>query len=154
MSIFLGNSVYLMGNYVCSYHLQEFFFQCKFWYRIFLQLDLNLELVPPVSTLGGCSVFTLGDGIGKSGRIICGPEGDIWKLRWKSVGMFPSSSSVMLGSFEGIVLARSGWTLWVIGADFVSVCCCGGFNVWCILAATLEKILIVAQSLPFGILRC
>ena len=51
----------------------------------FLPLDLSLELVPSVSTLGGCTVCTLGGGTGTSGRIIFGPEGEISTLFWKSV---------------------------------------------------------------------
>ena len=45
-----------------------------------LPLDLKLELGLPLSTLGGCAVFTLGDGIGTSGGIMCGPDGDLWTL--------------------------------------------------------------------------
>ena len=44
-------------------------------------LDLKLELVPPVFTLGGCAGRTIGGGTGKSGRIVCGPEGDMWTFR-------------------------------------------------------------------------
>ena len=44
-------------------------------------LDLKLELGPPISTLVGCAVFNLGDGIGTSGGIVCGPDGDLWTLR-------------------------------------------------------------------------
>ena len=32
-------------------------------------------------------------------------------------------------------------------------CFCGGFNSWCRLDETLEKYLIVDQSLPFGSLQ-
>ena len=49
------------------------------WIFIFL-IDLKLEMGPPMSTLGGCAVFTLGDGIGTSGGIVCGPDGDLWIL--------------------------------------------------------------------------
>ena len=45
-----------------------------------LPLDLKLELGPPMSTLGGCAVLTLGDGIGTSGGIVYGPDGDLWNL--------------------------------------------------------------------------
>ena len=106
----------------------------------FLQLDLKLELGPPVSTLGSCAGRTLGGGTGMSGRMICGPEGDMWTLRWKPVGLFPSSSSVILGYFEGICLVSIGFTLWVIMEDLVTGWCCGGSTLWCRLAATLEKI--------------
>ena len=74
MSILLGNSEYLMGNCVGFYNLQELFYQCKVWDRIFLQLDLKLELDHPVSTLGGCAGHTLGGGIDMYGRIMYGSE--------------------------------------------------------------------------------
>ena len=41
----------------------------------FLPLDINLELGPSVSTLGGCAVYTLGGGTGTSGGVMLGPEG-------------------------------------------------------------------------------
>ena len=69
----------------------------KFYKVFFLQLYLNLELVPYVSTLGGCAGFTLGGDTRTSGRIMCGPGWDIWTLRLRSVALLPSSSSVMLG---------------------------------------------------------
>ena len=71
----------------------------NFGKRLFLRLDLKLELLHPVSTLGVCAVRTLGGGTGTSGGVICGPEGDIWILCWKYAGLFPSSSSMMLGRF-------------------------------------------------------
>ena len=126
----------------------------KFGIVFLLQLDINLVIGPPVSTLGGCAGRTLGGGTGTSERMMCVPEGDMWTLRWKSVELFPSSSCMMLGRSEGICLACVGRTLWGIGEDFVNGCCCGGSNVWCILAATLEKYLTVSQSLPFGSCRC
>ena len=49
------------------------------WKFLFL-IDLKLELGPPLYTLGGCAVFTLGDGLGTSGVIVCGPDGDLWIL--------------------------------------------------------------------------
>ena len=49
----------------------------KFGTGFFLQLDLKLELFPPVSILGGCAGRTLGGGTGMSERMICGPEGDM-----------------------------------------------------------------------------
>ena len=105
----------------------------------FWQLDIKLELGPPVSTLGGCSGHTCVGGTGTSRIMMCVPEGDMWTLRWKSVGLLSSSSSVMLGRYKGICLSRFGHTLWGIGEDLVTVCCCGGSNVWCRLSATLKK---------------
>ena len=108
--------------------------------RLLLKLYLKLELGPPVSTLGGCAGRTLGGGLGTSGIIMCGTEGDMWTLRWIYVGLCPSSSSMMLGRSEGIYLASVGCTLWGILSNLVTGCCCGGSKVWCRLAATLEKI--------------
>ena len=53
----------------------------KFGTGFFLQLNIKLELSPPVSTLGGFAGLTLGGGTGKYGRTMSGPEGDMWKLR-------------------------------------------------------------------------
>ena len=57
---------------------------------VFLLLDLKLELGTSVSTLGGCAVCNLGGGTETSGRIMFGPEGDMWTLCWKLVENFPS----------------------------------------------------------------
>ena len=94
-----------------------------------LPLDLKLELGPPMSTLGGCSVFTLGDGLGNSGEIVCGPDGDLWILCWKFVGLTPSSSSMTLGCGGGKYLVRPGcsvlgmpaavWSAWLYVGSFV-----------------------------------
>ena len=53
----------------------------KFGTDFFLQLNIKLETGPPVSTLGGCAGRTLGGDTGMSGIMMCGPEGDMWKLR-------------------------------------------------------------------------
>ena len=119
----------------------------------FLQLDLKLELVPPVSTLGGFSGRTLGGGTGNYRIMVCVPEGVMCTLSLKSVGMLQSSSFIMLGRSKGICFAHVGSTFWGIGAYFVTGCFGGRFNVWCRLAATLEKYLRVAQSLTFGSIR-
>ena len=47
-----------------------------------LHLDLKLELGPSLYVLGGCAVFTLVDGIGTSGLIMCGTYGEMWTLWW------------------------------------------------------------------------
>ena len=52
----------------------------KFGTGFLLQLDLKLELGPPVSTLGGCAGRTLGVGTGSYGIMMCGPEGDMWTM--------------------------------------------------------------------------
>ena len=44
----------------------------KFGTGFFLQLDLKLDLVPPVFTLGACAGLNGGGGTGMSGRMICG----------------------------------------------------------------------------------
>ena len=112
----------------------------KFGTVFFLQLNIKLELGPHVSTLGCCSGRTFCSGTGTSGRIVYGPEGYMWTLRWQYVGLFPSSSSMRLGHSEGIGLASVGQIVWDIVVDLVTGCYCGGSTVWCILAATLEKI--------------
>ena len=106
----------------------------------FLKLDIKLELGPPVSTLGGCTGLTLGVVTGTYGIIMCGTEGGMWTFRWKYVGLFPSSSSMMLVRSAGICLAHFGRILWGVGADFVKGCFCGGCTGWCRWAATLKKI--------------
>ena len=149
MSILLSNYRYLMGNCVGLSNLKVLFCQWKVWDRIFLQLDLKLELGPPVSTLGGCAGLTLGDDTGKSRRMMSGPEWDMWTLRWISVELLPSSYSMMLGRSEGIGLARVGRIWWGRGAYLVTGCFCGGSNDWCRLAATLEK---MSESLSIAII--
>ena len=47
----------------------------------FLQLDIKLELGPLVSILEGCAGLTLGGGTGMPGRMMCGPEVDMWIFR-------------------------------------------------------------------------
>ena len=106
----------------------------------FLPLDLKLELGPSMSTLGGCACCSLGGGTGNSGRIMCGPEGKMWTLWWKLVELFPSSSSMILGCYEGIGLVIFGRNLWGIMADFVTGFWCGGSALWCKLSTTLENI--------------
>ena len=44
---------------------------------VLLHLDINLELGPSVSTLGGCAFCTLGGGIRTSGGIMLVPEGEM-----------------------------------------------------------------------------
>ena len=120
---------------------RNFSANAKFGKVFFLQLDLKLDLGPPVSTLRGCAGNALDSDIGTSGRMICGPEEDMWKLSWKSVWLLPLSSSMMLGRSKGKGVARVGRNLWGIGADLVIDCFGGGSNGCCRLAATLEKIL-------------
>ena len=106
-----------------------------------LPLDLKLELGPPISTLGGCTVFTLGDGIGTSGGIMCGPDGDLWTLCWKFVGLKPSSSSMTLSCGGGIYLVRPGCSVLGIPAYVLSACCFGGYVVLFLPSAALVNIL-------------
>ena len=61
-----------------------------------------------MSTLGGCAVFTLGDGIVNSGGIGCGPDGDLWTLFRKFAGLKPSSSSMTLDCGGGMYSVRPG----------------------------------------------
>ena len=49
------------------------------WIFLFI-IDLKLELGLPMSTLGGCAVLTLGDGLGTQGGIVCGLDGELWIL--------------------------------------------------------------------------
>ena len=70
----------------------------------------------------------------------CGPEGDMWKFCWKLVGLFPSSSSMIMGCYKGRDLVRVGRTLWDIMADLATGCCCGRSTIWWRLAANLENI--------------
>ena len=77
------------------------------WTSLFL-LDLKLELRPPMSTLGGCAVFTLGEELGTSGGIVCGPDGDLWMLCLQFAGLTPSSSSMTLGCDVGVYSGRPG----------------------------------------------
>ena len=64
------NEFALQGVWLCAVN--------AYYGLIFLfPLDLKLELGPPMSSLGGCAVFTLGDGIVTSGGIVCGPDGDL-----------------------------------------------------------------------------
>ena len=102
-----------------------------------LPLDLKLELGPPVSNLGGCAVFTLGDVIVTSEGVMCGPKGDLWKLCWKFVVFFPSSSSLTLVCGGGIYLVRPGCSVWVIPEAVCSACYCG------------ESAVLFPSSLPF-----
>ena len=71
-----------------------------------------------MSILGGCAVCTLGGETGTSGRILFGPEGDIWTLCWKLVEYVPSSFSMILGCTEGRGLVISGRTFWGTMAYF------------------------------------
>ena len=66
MSVFLGNSIYLMGDYIGA--INE-----KWVLGSFLPLDIKLELGPSVSTLGGCVGCIVGGGTWTSWRIMCGP---------------------------------------------------------------------------------
>ena len=66
-----------MGKCVGLSNLKELCCQCKVVNGIFLPLDLKLELGPSMSTLGGCAGYTLGGGTGKSGIMMCEPEGDM-----------------------------------------------------------------------------
>ena len=84
----------------------------------FLPLHLKLELGPPLFTLGGCAVCTLGGGTGNSAGILLGPEVDMWNLWWKLIEAFPSSSSMTLGCTEGRGLVRYGCIFWGTMADF------------------------------------
>ena len=81
MSIFLGNYGYLMGNWVGLYNLPDCANNAKFETGFFLQLDLKLDPAPPVYTLGCCTGRTFVGDIGTSGRMMCGPERDMWTLR-------------------------------------------------------------------------
>ena len=83
-------------------------------------LDLKLALGPPMSTLGGCAVFTLGDGIGTSGGIVCGPDGDLWNLCWQFSGLTTSSSSITLGCGIWVYSGRPGCG--VCGILLAAVC--------------------------------
>ena len=103
-----------------------------------LSLDLKLELGPPISNLGGCAVFTLGYGIGTSGEIMCGPDGDLWTLCWNVIGLIPSSSSMRLGCGGGIYLVRPGCNALGIPAVW-SDCCCGESDVLLPLGGELIK---------------
>ena len=130
-----------MGNCIGFMKFLELCCQCKVWNRIFLPLDIKLELGPSMSTLGGYTVCTLGGGTGISGRIIFGPEGDMWNLCWKLVEHYPSSSSMVLGFPEGRGLVIFGRTFWGTMEDFFTGYCCGGSALCCKLFATLENIL-------------
>ena len=93
---------------------------------VLLPLDLKLEMGPPVYTLGGCALFTLGDGIRTSGGIICVPDGYLCTLCWKFAGSFPSSYPMTLGFGGVIYLVCPGCSVLVITAAYCSACCCGG----------------------------
>ena len=140
----------VLASLTCS----NFSVNANFGTEFFLQLDIKLELVTPVSTLWGCTVLTLGGGTGTSRRMMCGPEGDILKVRWRSVGLFPSSSSMMLVRSAGISLARAGRTLWEVGEDLVTGCFCGGSRVVADGLQSWKKYLRVAQWLTYGSFQC
>ena len=108
-----------------------------------LPLDLKLKLVPPLSTLVGCAVFTLGDGIRTSGRIMCGPDGDLWTLWWNIFGSFTSSSSMTLGCSEGIYFVCPGCSVWGITAAVCSDYCYGGSDV---LFSSLSALVNILES--------
>ena len=93
-----------------------------------LPLDVKLELGPPISTLGGCAVFTLGDGIGTSGVIMCGPDGDMWTLCWNIIGINSSSSLMTLGCGGGIYLVHTDCSvLCILAAVWYDYYCGGSF---------------------------
>ena len=140
MSVFLVNSRYLMGNYIGFSNFLELCCQFKVGDRFFLPRGLKLELGPSVFSLGGCAGWTLCGGTGTSGIIMCGPEGVMWTFCWELVGLFPSSSYMILGYSEVICLVIVGRTLWDIMADLVTGRCCGGYTLWCKLSATLVNI--------------
>ena len=117
----------------------------KFGTGFFLHLGLKLELGPTVFILGGFIGRTLGGDTGTSGIMMCGTEGGMWTLLWRYVGMFPSSSSMILGRSEGICWAHVERTWQGRGVYLVTGCFCGGSNGWCRLALTLEKYLRVDQ---------
>ena len=81
MSVFLGNSIYLMGkNALASLTFWDCDVNVKLGMGFLLPLDIKLELGLSVSTLGGCSVCTLVGGTGTSAGIMIGPEGYMWTL--------------------------------------------------------------------------
>ena len=129
-----------MGNCIGFSNFLEFFFQYKVGNRIFVPLDIKLELRPYMSTLRGCAGCTLGDGTGTYGIIMYEPEGGIWTFCWQLVVLFPSSSSIILRCSEGKGLVIVGLTFWGIMADLVTGRCYGGSSIWWKLSATLENI--------------
>ena len=110
------------------------------WIFLFL-LGLKLELGPPMSTLGGCAVFTFGDGIWTSGGIVCGPDGDLWILCWKFDGLTPSSSWMALGCGVGVYSGRPGCGICGIITAMWSACLYEGSFVLFPSSAALVKIL-------------
>ena len=119
MYVLLGHSRDLMGN--CIGFISFFgivLSMQKVEKGVFLPINIKLELGPTMSTLGGCAVCTLGGGTRTSGRIMLGPDEDMWTLCWKFVDSFPSSSSMTLVCTEGRGLVQSGCTFWGTMADF------------------------------------
>ena len=111
------------------------------WTILFL-IGLKLELGPPMSTLRGCAVFTLVDGIGTSGGIVCGPDGDLWILCWKFSGLTTSSPSMTLVCGIWLYPGRPGCDVYGILLTAVcSSCLCGGYVVLFPSLAALVKIL-------------
>ena len=66
-----------MGNCIGFMGFWDYAVNAYSGMRVFLPLDIKLELGPPLYTIGGFIVYTLGGGAGTSGEIIIGPEGDM-----------------------------------------------------------------------------
>ena len=120
----------------------------------FLPLHTQLELGPSVSTLRGCAVCTLGGLKETTGRMMSGPEGDMWTLCWKFVDNFPSSSSVILGFTEEMGLVIFGRTFWGTTADFLLVAVVEGLLFSSNYLPPWKIYLRVAQLRPFGSCEC
>ena len=81
MSIFLGHSRDLMGNCIgFMVFLWNFAVNAKSEMGVLFPLNLNLELGPSVSNLGGFAVYTLGGRPGTSGGIMLVTEEDMCTL--------------------------------------------------------------------------
>ena len=140
MSVFLDHSIYLMGNCVGFSNLLELCWQCKVVDRIFLAAVSQVGAWP--YHVHPCSLRMTNPWWWD--RDVW--ENDVWTWRghvdivMKNVGLFPSSSSIILVFWGGIGLVSVERTVWGIMVDVVTSCCCGESTLWWRLAATLGKI--------------